>query len=183
MGDLTVRSAAATDVDELVELWLSLQRHLEASNPWIWRITEEGENRLRQRLEQMLADGDGRMVVAVKEGDLVGFAYGLVSHRTDYSPPSVGYISMIHVRERFRRSGVGNRLVEELCRFFRSENIEDVTIQYALGNTEAERFWSSLRFEPIMLTANIHLEELEKRLGERASYLKPASPSRRREAR
>ena len=166
MGDLTIRRAAASDLDGLLEMRLSLQRHVEASNPWIWRITEEGRRRLRQELEQMLEDGESRMVVAVKEGDLVGFAYGRIAHRKDYLPKSVGFISMVYVRENSRIQGVGSRLVGDLCRFFRSENVEDVTLQYALGNREAERFWSGFGFEPIMITANIHLEELEKQLSE-----------------
>ena len=83
MRELTIRRATAPDLDGLLELRLSLQRHVEASNPWIWRITEEGRSRLKQELEQMLEDGESRMVVAVKEGDLVGFAYGRVAHRTD----------------------------------------------------------------------------------------------------
>lgn len=163
------RSATASDLDELLKLRLSLQRRVEASNPWIWRITEEGKNRLRQNIEQMVADGDSRLVVAEDEEGLVGFASGRVVHRADYLPQSVGFISMIYVQEQFRRRSVGSRLVGELCRFFSSENVEDVTLRYALGNREAERFWSGLGFEPIMVTANIHLEELEKRLQERAS--------------
>ena len=166
MVDLTIRRATTSEIDELLELRLSLQRHVEASNPWIWRITEEGRRRLKQELEQMLEDGESRMVVAVREGDLVGFGYGQVAHRTDYLPKSVGFISMVYVQENSRMQGIGSRLVVELCRFFRSENVEDVTLQYALGNREAERFWSGFGFEPIMITANIHLEELEKQLSE-----------------
>jgi ribosomal protein S18 acetylase RimI-like enzyme len=169
MEELTIRSATVSDLDELLELRLSLQRHVEASSPWIWRITEEGRRRLQQELEKMLADSGGRMVVAVKDGELVGFAYGQVFNRETYVPLSVGHISMIYVQEGFRRRGVGSRLVEELCRFFRSENVEDVTLRYALGNREAERFWRGLGFEPIMQTVNIHLEELEERLRESAS--------------
>ena len=186
MGDLTIRRANTSDLDGLLELRLSLQRHVEASNPWIWLITEEGKRRLKQKLEQMLEDGEGRMVVAVKEGDLVGFACGQVAHRADYQPKSVGFISMIYVQENSRMQGVGSFLVGELCRFFRSENVEDVTLQYALGNGEAERFWSGLGFEPIMLTVNIHLEELEEQFLQRASCRNlsyEGSLSRRRETR
>ena len=169
MGDLTVRRATASDLDELLELRLSLQRHVEASNPWIWRITEEGKNRLRQNLEQMITEGDGRMVIAEDEGGLIGFAYGEAAHREDYLPRSVGLLSIIYVEENYRMQGVGSRLVEELCQFFRSENVEVVTLRYALGNMEAERFWGGLGFEPVMLTANTRLEELEARLQDRAS--------------
>lgn len=166
MEDLAIRRATSSDVGDLVDLRLSLQRHVEASNPWIWRITDEGEKRLRQELEKMLEDEEERTVVAKIGDKIVGFASGRVSHRVDYSPRSVGQISIIYVQETVRRRGVGSHLVQHLCRFFRSEGVEDVTLRYALGNREAESFWRGLGFEPIIVTANTHLKELEERLRE-----------------
>jgi len=167
MGDLMIRSARSSDLEEVLDLRLSLQHHVEASNPWLWWITDEGKRDLRKELEQMFADEECGIIVASEGGGLIGFASGRVSHREDYSPPNVGYILEIYVRDRFRGRGVGSRLVEGLCRFFRSENVEDVTLRYALGNREAEGFWSDLGFKPIIVTANTHLNGLEERLGDR----------------
>lgn len=169
MKDLIVRSATTSDLDLLVELWLLMQKHMETSNPKIWRITEEGKNSLKERIEQMIADKDRKVFVVERGGDLLGFVYGQVSQRSEYSPQSVGHISTIYVRKEFRRRGIGSRLLEELCQFFSSENVEDVTIRYVLGNEEAENFWSALRFEPIIVTADLSLDDLKQRLNERAS--------------
>ncbi|MBO3803684.1 MAG: hypothetical protein JTT11_07450, partial [Candidatus Brockarchaeota archaeon] len=58
----------------------------------------------------------------------------------------------------------GKRLVKGLCRFFRQEGVEEVTVRYAVGNEEAEGFWKGLGFKPVIIAANTRLEELARRL-------------------
>jgi len=165
MSDIVVRDAKPSDIEKLVELRLSLQRHIEASNPMIWRITAEGLGLIEQGLEEaMRADHDRMVVATTKNGEVIGFAHGQVSQRTDYRPNVVGTISKIYVQREFRRRGVGRRLVEGLCQFFRMKNVEEVTLRFVIGNREAEEFWRGLGFQPIINTANTHLKELGERL-------------------
>jgi len=167
--DMLIRNVETSDLEELVKLRLSFQHHMEASNPRVWRITEEGRSHLREDTEQKLINEEGRMLVAVTEKELVGFAYGEVSHRTTYTPNVIGQISIVYVREEFRRQGVGKQLVEELCQFFRSKNVEEVTLNYISGNKEAEGFWGVLGFEPVRISANLGFEQLMKQLRKSAS--------------
>lgn len=160
----TIREAGPADRDELVEMRLLLQYHVEASNPRIWHTTEQGKQEITRDIEQMLSDESGRVMVAEMEGNIVGYTYGTVSHRTSYTPRSVGFINGIYVREPYRRRGIGTRLVWELCKFFNAESVEEVNLRYVLGNREGEEFWKSLGFKPVILTANIPLEALEDRL-------------------
>lgn len=164
MNSLLIRNAKSSDLEKLVELWLSLQQHAEKSNPLIWRITNEGKSLLRQKFEKALRNSNSRIVVAEMSGEVMGFAYGQVLHRTDYLPKSVGTIASIYVAKNFRRRGVGKRLVKKLCQFFIEEKVEQITLRYMIGNIEAEGFWSKLKFEPIITTASISPEELKERL-------------------
>jgi len=136
-----IRSATSSDLKKLVELRLCLQLHAEKSNPWVWRVTEEGKRVIEQEFEKTLSDSNSRTVVAEMNGEVVGFALGEVEHR-----------------------GIGSRLVEKLCQFFIKEKVEQVTLRYIIGNIEAERFWSKLNFEPIITTISIRPEELKERL-------------------
>ncbi len=160
MNDVLIRRAALADVEKLVELKLLLQRHCEEANPSIWRITEEGKKLLKQKIEDGLKDTDSRVFVAVMDGQIIGYAHGGVESRVDYSPNRVGYISTIYVERRFRRKGVGTRLVKRLFVFFSSERVEHVTLRYIVGNDEARDFWKKLGFEPIITTAGKDVKEL-----------------------
>jgi hypothetical protein len=53
MDNLTIRRAASSDVERIVELGLLLQEHAEKSNSLIWRITEEGKRQYLENLDTM----------------------------------------------------------------------------------------------------------------------------------
>ncbi len=50
--DLKIRKAEPSDLDKIVEMQLSLQEHLENSNPSIWRYTREKKELLKHDLEK-----------------------------------------------------------------------------------------------------------------------------------
>jgi aminoglycoside 6'-N-acetyltransferase I len=163
-GDFVIREAALPDLEELAELRLSLQSHCERSNSSVWRITDEGERLITQKLEHVLKDDKSRVFVAEADGNIVGFASGQASSREDYSPSKVASIENVFVREAYRKRGIGKRLVKELCRFFDSMKAEQVTLRYILGNREAECFWTQLGFKPIITTAGTTPKELKTHL-------------------
>ena len=103
MGNPTIREAKPSDRDQLAEMRLLLQHHVEASNPRIWYMTKQGKQEIGQDINQMLSDEDGRVIVAKEDGSIIGYAYGHVSHRTTFIPKSVGFIHGIYVREPHRR--------------------------------------------------------------------------------
>lgn len=164
MKGLLIRGATRSDVEKLVELRLLLQRHCEDSNRSIWHVTEEGKTSLKQKVESDLLDSKSHILVAKMNEELIGFVHGQVTHRADYLPRTVGSISTAYVVEKFRRRGVGLRLVKQLCKLFDLEGVEDVTLRYVIGNREAEGFWKNLGFKPVITTAKTRLEELESKL-------------------
>jgi ribosomal protein S18 acetylase RimI-like enzyme len=164
MDNLTVRRAASSDVERIVELRLLLQEHAEKSNPLIWRITEEGKKLLKQKVEDELADSNVHVLLAEADGEVIGYVQGEVACRIDYLPRTVGHVSLLYVVKQFRRKGVGRRLVKELCKFFNSNKVEDLTVRYIIGNKEAERFWRKLGFEPIITTSSTYPKQLDFKL-------------------
>jgi ribosomal protein S18 acetylase RimI-like enzyme len=165
MTDVTIRKAKRSDIEKLAQLKLQLQQHCEESNSLIWQMTKEGAALLKQKVSDDLDNVNGHVLVAELDGEIIGFAYGEISHRTDYSPGIVGSISTVYVDRKARRKGVGTLLVRQICEFFESEVIEDVTLRYVVGNKEAEIFWSKLGFNPVITTAKTGLRELKREIG------------------
>jgi len=114
MDNLTIRRAASSDAEKIVELRLLLQEHAEKSNPLIWRITEEGKKLLKQEVENDLADSNIHVLLAEADGKIIGYVQGEVTRRSDHMPRTVGQISLMYVVKQFRRKGVGRRLIKEL---------------------------------------------------------------------
>ena len=165
MKNLTIRRATSSDVDTIVRLRLLLQEHAEESNLLVWRITERGKKLLKQGIKKDLSNRNTRVLLANNvDGETIGFAMGEVASRSDYEPRIVGHISLLYVMRRFRRKGVGRRLVKELCKFYNSSKAEHLTVRYIIGNEEAEGFWTKLGFESIISTSATHLNELDSAL-------------------
>jgi predicted GNAT family acetyltransferase len=157
----SIRKATPSDIDKLVQLRLLLQQHCEESNPMIWHMTEEGKTILKQRVQNELSTNNSHVLIAEMNGEIIGSAHGEITHRTDYTPKTVGSISTVYVVREFRKRGVGALLVKQLCELFDAEGVEDVTLRYIIGNKEAEAFWRKLGFKPIITTAKTSLKELE----------------------
>jgi hypothetical protein len=52
------------------------------------------------------------------------------------------------------------RLVE----FFERARIEVLVVDYVIGNTEAERTWNRLGFQPVLTVANAKLTKVRKQI-------------------
>jgi hypothetical protein len=57
-------------------------------------------------------------------------------------------------------------LAAELIRFFKSEGVQALTLDYARGNREAAAFWLGLGFEPVAVLANADLRDVKSRLSQ-----------------
>ena len=53
-----------------------------------------------------------------------------------------------------RRTGVGSRIVESLMQYFDTMGVDHITLNYVVGNPEAEKFWLKRGFEPVVVAAN-----------------------------
>jgi GNAT superfamily N-acetyltransferase len=112
----------------------------------------------------MLSDKHGLALVAEHKSHIVGFAYGQILQRTDYTPLKVGQISRIFVQQDQRRRGIGMQLIRKLYAYFEAEQVRHISLRYVVGNTGAEAFWSQLGFTPIIYIAYADRETLQKHL-------------------
>ncbi len=163
----TVRAARGSDLADLLELCLALQQHHEDRNSQIWQLSDQGRERMRDELIQLLADEDARVIVALDDaGRIVGMVIGRIIESHRHVPPISGRIGRLFVLEPWRRRGIGTELVKRVCQFFASRHAEDISITYIAGNTEASHFWDKLGFHPRLITAGTRLHELEQKINE-----------------
>ena len=166
-GQYSLRPAQAADLDSLMELLLALQDRIEASNPDLWRMKPQARRNLKGQIGARLKAANGCALVAEHDEDgVVGVIFGRIVVNNRYAPSRAGQVDQAFVRADHRRAGVGSRLVALLCRFFASEDVEDITLRYVVGNEEADGFWSALGFSPRIITAGAGRDALEHHLHE-----------------
>lgn len=161
----SIRIAGEPDIESLAEMALSLQVHVETSNPGIWRLNDIGRREIRVEMIRLLSDPEAQVLVAVDTMDkAVGFAIGRVLHRDKYDLKTVGSIERIFVKEECRRCGLGKKLVMGLCNLFEERGANEITLRYVIGNEEGERFWKGLGFKAKIEVAGINRRALVKNL-------------------
>ena len=164
-----IRPACVADLDRVAQLQLGLQDHLETSNPDVWRMKPEAREQIRGQLSSRLGAQDACALVAEHASDgLVGFIFGRVVTNKRYTPTRTGTVDQVFVAERHRRTGVGTRLVAELCRFFGERGIEDLSLRYVIGNEAAAGFWERLGFAPRIAVVGATRQMVEERLGRKS---------------
>jgi GNAT superfamily N-acetyltransferase len=160
----TIRRATQNDTPALTEMRLALQAHDEAHNPRIWHTTPEGKRRHTEQIATMLQDPDGVTLIAEENGEPTGFAWATATTRPHYTPERVATINLIYVREGHRRRGTGTRLVRALCDHLAAQRVQEVTLNYIIGNPHAEHFWKKLGLIPVRVSVNTPLQQLQRRL-------------------
>jgi len=153
-GRYSLRPAQAADLDSLIELLLALQDQIEMSNPDLWRMKPGARHNLKGQIGARLKTANTCALVAEHEEDgIIGMIFGRIVVNNRYTPSRAGQVDQAFVSADHRRA-----------RFFASEDVEDITLRYVVGNEEAAAFWSALGFSPRIITAGAGREALEHRL-------------------
>jgi GNAT superfamily N-acetyltransferase len=160
-----IRPARAADLNQLEELLLALQDHVEGANTALWRMRPEGREGMRAQIANRIALAANTAVVAEHAADgVVAIVFGRVVANHRYEPPLAGLVDQLYVRPNHRRRGVASRLIAEICRFFAEQGVGDISLRYAVGNDEATRFWQALGFAPRIVISGAALETIQARL-------------------
>jgi ribosomal protein S18 acetylase RimI-like enzyme len=164
MKSMTIRKAAISDLDEIVEMALFLQEHIENCSSSVWKHTDNRKRSLKKQYTEHLLDENSLVLIVEDKTKIIGLLLATVVSRADYLPSIVGSLSSVYVEKTHRRQGIGSMLIREACRFFHSKKAENIYLRYVLGNIEGERFWKHMGFKPILVTAGALTSKIEDRI-------------------
>jgi len=150
---ITTRPATRDDLDTILTFRKRLQRHLTDSNPRIWRRNTESDALRDEALDE--TTGPRKWTIIAEENHSpIGYISGGAITRPDEEPPTIDVITTMWVEPAHRDRGAGTRLVRDLLQRLVDAGVEDVTLRYVAGNSEAEQFWAGLGFQPTITVAN-----------------------------
>ncbi|MGD2039911.1 MAG: GNAT family N-acetyltransferase [Anaerolineae bacterium] len=162
-----IRAALPADLATVADLVHKLQDHLEASNPDLWRMTDEARANLKGQLAGRLRDPQVCALVAEHEREgIIGVIFGRIVTNKRYVPARAGQIDQAFVHENHRLQGIGSQLVAQLTRYFAQQGVEDISLRYVSGNQQAEAFWTALGFSPRIITAGAGRKRVTPELNE-----------------
>lgn len=92
-----------------------------------------------EEAQKMVAEGEARVDVVRKNGELAGFGMASISGRN-------GEIDFLYVSPRLRSRGLGKKLMDRLMAFLRDKNAAFVDLRVVRGNP-AKRFYKKYGFQ------------------------------------
>lgn len=157
-----INKAKSEDINDLVAMRLSLQKHLDSRNQNLWELSPERLSEYPEIYRKMMSNKDvSILVIYDTEKEInVGMGIGTLITHNEFKPNSSGRIDDIWIDPDHRRKGLCKRLILELAKFFRENGIMAVSLQYVMGNTEAEHVWPRLGFDSVIKIANANLEDI-----------------------
>jgi N-acetylglutamate synthase-like GNAT family acetyltransferase len=129
---VTVRPAAPHDRDVIRDLLAELDYPTDAAT-------------MAGRMDRITADPSVRVLVAERDGSVVGFASLHVLHLIER--PALGRLSAISVTASERRSGVGLALVERIEEEARAAGCDRLEVTSGEWRDDAHAFYRHLGFE------------------------------------
>ncbi|MGY1580741.1 N-acetyltransferase family protein [Streptomyces sp. MN13] len=139
MGDLEIRAAAAEDVPAIVAMLaddpLGAQREsLDDMNPYL------------TALDRLAADPNQHLVVAVREGKVVGTLQLSIIPGLSRRGTIRSIIEAVRVHAEERGSGLGTQLIQWAIEKSRSEGCRLVQLTSDASRADAHRFYERLGF-------------------------------------
>lgn len=165
---VAVREAGPEDVPALMAMWDELR---EMAGRLDRVVPVPSEDSVRQRLHRLMDNPNTRALVAVVDGEVAGMA---VLTATAYAPlfeQRAVHADYLHVRDGFRRRGVGKALLAAAVSFAEEAGVEHVMTSVLPQMRETQRFYARLGFSPVVVRRSVSVPVLRRRLGG------PAAPS------
>lgn len=147
---MEITVADRSDVDRLVDLWLSLaedQREHE-----LHLLSNQNEQRIR---ESMIRHILGSSLLVAEAGEIAGFVMFSLETGGYAQDASRGLIENLYVRPEYRDEGIGATLLERAESRLRERDVDSIALEVMAANDGARRFYRDHGYRP-------HRVELEK---------------------
>ncbi|WP_377272151.1 GNAT family N-acetyltransferase [Peterkaempfera sp. SMS 1(5)a] len=174
---ISVREARPEDLPELAESWSRVHGVL---GRWSRGLPGPSVAELSGVLERAAANADERFVVALVDGAPAGIAYLTCRPLSPLHAERAAHVDYLHVRDGFRRSGVGRALLAAAAGWAEENGAGQVAVNVHPGLRDANRFFARWGFAPLSVRRAVPTPALRRMLlGDGAAG---RVPSRRREA-
>ncbi|HEX7879866.1 MAG TPA: GNAT family N-acetyltransferase [Candidatus Eisenbacteria bacterium] len=156
---ITIRPATTADQDSLGRFGGALMRQHHAEDPKRFIQVEHPEAGYGRFLVSRLTDANSLVLVAEREGNVVGYLYADVESTNwmELRGPC-GMVHDIYVDAAARRSGAGHALMRAGIDWIRSQGRSQVVLSTKTGNEHAQRLFRLIGFRPTMVEMTLDEE-------------------------
>lgn len=175
---VAVRDAHPDDLPALMAMWDEL-RSVGSRLERVMPVADE--DGVLERLDAVTADPMSRALVATVDGQVVGMTVLTASKYAPLFDQRAVHAHYLHVRDGYRRQGVGKALLAAAVTFAEEEGAEHVLTSVMPQMRDTQRFYARLGFGPVVVRRSVPVSALRRRLaGDGAASISDHLVARRR---
>lgn len=147
---MRIREMRVGDAEALAGLWHEMAAYHAKCDPY-WRLKRNCKGGYADYMREILGAPDKVVYVAHDGGRIVGFALAVIDKRARvFAQCRNGLIQDLAVTAKWRRRGIGRRLVRKCWEWFKGRAVRTVEVRAATANPLATAFWRRMGFEEYM---------------------------------
>jgi len=156
-----MRDPTAPHPQKLPQTTVELNKQLADYHRRIDRYYKPGsetEKSFRKHLLEIMRKRSVKILVAESDNKIIGYFIGRIERAKPFvAPERIGRISDAFVEARYRNSGIGRRMFEELIRWFRKNKIKHVELSVDSRNKSSIKIWRKFGFKEFMKKMRLDL--------------------------
>ena len=151
--ELTIRKYEAEDIDDIAEMQKQMNDYHLKFDTDFYQPIKNAAHELSAYLRKKLDDKNFNLLIAEQDGNAIGYVMGWLEERPPiYEKRRTAYLSNIFVKEEFRNSGAGNKLYQEMEKWYLSHQIDFIEIKADARNSDTIAKFRKNGFEDLSIT-------------------------------
>ncbi len=148
---MNIRKAKIEDLKDVVTLSYKSAIYHKNLNAY-YDTSEDVEDVLTKSLKENICSSDSCILIAEENNKIIGYLLAFKIDRLEmFRVKKAGSIVDIFIDENNRRMGLGDKLVDEIFKWFKESNIHFVEITVETSNEKAINFWNRKGFKDVAI--------------------------------
>ncbi|MFQ6129338.1 MAG: GNAT family N-acetyltransferase [Candidatus Hadarchaeaceae archaeon] len=145
---MKIRKVKPEEVSQIADLQQGLMLREKKIDPTYFDISKYAKKRFVEFAKKKIENRNSRLLVAIVDDKIVAYILGWVKER----PPvlklkTIGYISDCFVMKKFRRKGIGEKLVQRMLAWFKTKKLSHAELIVTSRNKLGLSVWKDLGFK------------------------------------
>jgi len=153
----TIRKAVERDVPAIVELWKEMIDFHKERDRFFSR-SATGHEAFADFVTGHISSETSCVFVAEAGKDIVGYCLSVIEeYPLVLQAKERGLVRNMAVTKRYRRKGIGKRLLKKAQSWFSEKGVYRIETRFATSNELAAEFWAKMGFTPYLETAFLEI--------------------------
>src|SRR4030042_1137284 len=144
---MKIAIARESHIPGIIEVWeelMDLHKDIDHRFP----LKQNAHLNFKKHLMDLLRSEDTQVLVSLDDSQIVGFSISQISRYPPIFKQEIyGLISDMAVKTKFRRKGIGERMLNRIYTWFESQNINKIELSVAAKNQIGYSFWKKHGFQ------------------------------------